>query len=214
MSKTIGKGNDASRGRTRVNGERTRQVLIEACLEHVWSRGYAASSVASIAESAGAPKGSVFYHFPSKDEVVIAAVEEDVAQATSRRKNHLLPNKPGDRPTVARLKSYFQQRLEARRPGKFRQGCLLGNLAAEIDEKVSPALAKAVQKGLVAFESDMMQFLSAAVEAGEVRQDLGISEVAAGLVNGWEGALLRMKLNGSPKPLQSFIDNIPTFLGH
>jgi hypothetical protein len=43
----------------------------------------------------------------------------------------------------------------------------------------------------------------------EIRQDLPIAEVAAGLVNGWEGALLRMKLNGSPKPLESFIETIP-----
>jgi TetR/AcrR family transcriptional repressor of nem operon len=202
----------SARARTRANGELTRQRLIEACVDHVWDRGYAASSVALIAESAGAPKGSVFYHFPTKDEIIIAAVDEYVAQATSRRKKDLLPSAPTDRPTINRLNRYFRQRIEARRATKFRRGCLLGNLAAEVDEKTSPMLAKAVQNGLLAFENDVAQFLRAAAHEGEIRQDLPIAEVAAGLVNGWEGALLRMKLNGSPKPLESFIGTIPAML--
>jgi TetR/AcrR family transcriptional regulator, transcriptional repressor for nem operon len=197
---------------TRANGELTRQRLIEACLDHVWDRGYAASSVALIAESAGAPKGSVFYHFPTKDEIIIAAVDEYVARATARRKKDLLPSSPVDRSTITRLKRYFRRRIEARRATKFRRGCLLGNLAAELDEKTSPKLAKAVQNGLLAFESDLTHFLRAAAREGEIRQDLPIAEVAAGLVNGWEGALLRMKLSGSSKSLESFVETIPTML--
>jgi TetR/AcrR family transcriptional repressor of nem operon len=186
--------------------------LIEACLDHVWDRGYAASSVALIAESAGAPKGSVFYHFPTKDEIIIAAVDEYIARATSRRKKELLRSSAADRSTVTRLKRYFRQRIEARRATKFRRGCLLGNLAAELDEKTSPKLAKAVQNGLLAFESDLAHFLTAAAREGEIRQDLPIAGMAAGLVNGWEGALLRMKLSGSSKPLESFVETIPTML--
>ena len=207
------KQNEKSAGaRTRANGELTRQRLIEACLDHVWDRGYAASSVALIAESAGAPKGSVFYHFPTKDEIIIAAVDENIARATSRRKRDLLPSSPADRSTINRLKRYFRQRIEARRATKFRRGCLLGNLAAELDEKTSPKLAKAVQNGLLAFESDLAHFLTAAAREGEIRQDLPIAGMAAGLVNGWEGALLRMKLSGSSKPLESFVETIPTML--
>jgi TetR/AcrR family transcriptional repressor of nem operon len=85
-------------------------------------------------------------------------------------------------------------------------------LAAEVDEKTSPKLAKAVQNGLLAFENDVAQFLTAAAHEREIRQDLPIAEMAAGLVNGWEGALLRMKLSGSSKPLESFVETIPAML--
>jgi TetR/AcrR family transcriptional repressor of nem operon len=54
-----------------------------------------------------------------------------------------------------RSKRYFRQRIEVRRATKFRRGCLLGNLAAEVNEKTSPKLAKAVQNGLLAFENDV-----------------------------------------------------------
>jgi hypothetical protein len=56
------------------------------------------------------------------------------------------------------------------------------------------------------------QFLTAAAQEGAIRQDLAIAEMAASFVNGWEGALLRMKSNGSPKPLESFIETIATIL--
>jgi TetR/AcrR family transcriptional repressor of nem operon len=210
--KTVRKRSNLPPARTRSNGDETRRRLVEACLEHVWERGYAASSVSLIAEAANAPKGSVFYHFPTKDEFVIAAVQEYVAQAAARRRTDLLPDRPADRPTIDRLKSYFRKRLEARRPTKFRRGCLLGNLAAEVNDASSPMLAKAVQKGLSAFEGDVGTFLEAAARAGEIRTDLRLPAVASGIVNGWEGALLRMKLTGSAKPLEVFIDNLPAML--
>ncbi|WP_158808940.1 TetR/AcrR family transcriptional regulator [Beijerinckia sp. L45] len=198
--------------RTRANGKLTKRRLVEACLEHVWDRGYGATSMALVAEAAGTPKGSVFYHFPTKETMIVAAVAEYVEQATARRKRDLLPDAPSHRPTVTRLKRYFHKRMEARRATNFRRGCLLGNLAAEINDEAVPAIAKAVQQGLQSFEEDVASFLTAACHEGEVRSDLHVEEVSSTLVNGWEGALLRMKLSGSPKPLESFIATVPIII--
>jgi hypothetical protein len=78
------------------------------------------------------------------------------------------------------------------------------NLAAEeVDEKTSAKLAKAIQNGLLAFENDVPRFLAGAAQEREIRKDLPLAEVTVGLVNSQERALLHMKLNGSPKPLEA-----------
>jgi len=54
--------------------ERTRRdQLIEVTIGLVAERGYAATSLARIAQAAGITKGAVLYHFASKDAVVAAA---------------------------------------------------------------------------------------------------------------------------------------------
>ncbi|WP_344591079.1 TetR/AcrR family transcriptional regulator [Actinomadura vinacea] len=50
-----------------------RGQLIEITIGLVAERGYAATSLASIAQAAGITKGAVLYHFASKDAVMAAA---------------------------------------------------------------------------------------------------------------------------------------------
>jgi len=50
-----------------------REQLIEVTIDVVAEHGYAAASLARIAQAAGISKGAVLYHFASKDAVVAAA---------------------------------------------------------------------------------------------------------------------------------------------
>jgi AcrR family transcriptional regulator len=116
----------------RDRGTATRAHLVEAALDHISDFGYGASTIADIAEHAGIPRGSVFYYFPTKDDIVIAAIESYVTQAHARRIEKLLGRWSADHRAIDRFQSYFRSRLEARRKTNFRRGCLLGNLAGEI----------------------------------------------------------------------------------
>jgi AcrR family transcriptional regulator len=53
----------------------TRQALLEATIDAVVARGYAGATVAVIAEYAGVSQGALFNHFPSKADLLGAAVE-------------------------------------------------------------------------------------------------------------------------------------------
>jgi len=68
--------------------EDTRQRILEAALELMIERGYAATSVRDIAEQVRMTKGSLYYHFESKDDLLFAlltplvtAMDEFVGQA-------------------------------------------------------------------------------------------------------------------------------------
>ncbi|AHH94687.1 TetR/AcrR family transcriptional regulator [Kutzneria albida] len=56
----------------------TRQRVLDAAAEVFAARGIAASSVSEIAEAAGMTKGAVYSNFRSKDELILALMEEHV----------------------------------------------------------------------------------------------------------------------------------------
>lgn len=66
------------------SGEQTRQAIFEATLELVAEKGFAATTVDDIAEHAGVAKGTVYYHFNSKAELVEALIVQRLAPLSDR----------------------------------------------------------------------------------------------------------------------------------
>lgn len=58
-----------------VRRENTRQLIVDAAVRLVAERGFSATSVDDIAAAAGVAKGSVYYNFGSKTDVLEAALE-------------------------------------------------------------------------------------------------------------------------------------------
>ena len=54
----------------------TREKLLDITFEEVYIHGYTATSVDTILKKAGIPKGSMYHHFKSKKELVLAMVQE------------------------------------------------------------------------------------------------------------------------------------------
>lgn len=61
----------------RVDGEETRKRILEKAALLFVQKGYGAVSMNEVCETAGVSKGSLYHHFPSKDELFLQVVEED-----------------------------------------------------------------------------------------------------------------------------------------
>jgi TetR/AcrR family transcriptional regulator, acrAB operon repressor len=68
-----------ARSRKGEQAERSRERLIEAATGLFAARGYRATSVQAIAEAAGISRGSIFWHFGSKEGLLWAVVERRFA---------------------------------------------------------------------------------------------------------------------------------------
>ena len=58
-----------------VRRARTRALLIDACLESLVELGYAGTTTSEVARRAGVSRGAQLHHFPTKAELVSAAIE-------------------------------------------------------------------------------------------------------------------------------------------
>jgi TetR/AcrR family transcriptional repressor of lmrAB and yxaGH operons len=64
-----------SSGQTQARGESTRKAFVHATAELLRRQGYTATGLNEIVAHAGAPKGSLYFHFPGgKEELAVAAM--------------------------------------------------------------------------------------------------------------------------------------------
>ncbi len=59
-----------------TNKQTSRDKLLDVTFEEVYKYGYGGAGTASILKRAGVPKGSMYHHFKSKKEMVLAMIEE------------------------------------------------------------------------------------------------------------------------------------------
>jgi AcrR family transcriptional regulator len=67
-------GEHAQERRTQERGIATRAALLDAAVECLVEQGYAATTTIEVAKRAGVSRGAQLHHFPTKAELLIAAV--------------------------------------------------------------------------------------------------------------------------------------------
>jgi AcrR family transcriptional regulator len=65
-------------------GEKTREIL-DAAVATLLAHGYDGLSVAALARDLGIANNAVYWYFPSKDDLVVAAVERMLADIVARK---------------------------------------------------------------------------------------------------------------------------------
>lgn len=175
-----------------------REQLIDAGLKTIYAHGFNGCSVQDITVAAGVPKGSFYNHFESKEALALEALERFWESGTERRA--ILGDTSLD--PVERLRRHFQLLSEAIIRSKFRWGCLIGNFSSEmaVNEDFRTRLGEIYS----AWTTQIASCIEEAASAGKVRAKVPATSVAAFLVNSWEGAVLRAKVEHKRSALDEF----------
>jgi TetR/AcrR family transcriptional regulator, transcriptional repressor for nem operon len=177
-----------------------RRRLLQAGLSLVHARGFAASGVKDITDAAGVPKGSFYAYFPSKEAFAAAILEHYWSDIEAR----LLPILAADGLAQERITRFFHALTDEHEAGDFLLGCLVGKLSLELGGSSEPVRAE-----LVRILGRWDDALTATVRSGQdgsdgVRTDVDAAELAAMLIEAWEGAALRGKVDRSRTPYERF----------
>jgi TetR/AcrR family transcriptional regulator, transcriptional repressor for nem operon len=177
-----------------------RERLLTAAFETLHRNGFNATGVQDITDAAKVPKGSFYNHFESKDALGVEVVEHYAAKSAERRQALV----DGPEAPLARLKAYFKSLNQLGPASGFSRGCLLGNFSAELANQ-SPDIRQALARALADWTKDIARVVAEAQEAGDVGRDLPATTLAAFLLNAWEGAVLRSRVDRSAAPLDAFM---------
>ncbi|HVA23900.1 MAG TPA: TetR/AcrR family transcriptional regulator, partial [Chloroflexota bacterium] len=105
-----------------------RARLVDSARELIHSSNYGAASVQDLCSAAKVNKGSFYYFFPSKRDLVLAALDVQWANAKAKV---LEPSFAADAPPLERILRFFRRAAQAQnRPVVL--GCPFGNLAVEM----------------------------------------------------------------------------------
>jgi TetR/AcrR family transcriptional repressor of nem operon len=175
----------------------TRDALVQAAESLMRTKGYAAFSYADLAEQVGIRKASIHHHFPTKEDLGIAIVEEYIARVRTEF----------DRIEVAhddlqgRLNAYVVA-FRASSEGGLLPLC--GALAAEM-----AALPSGLQKLTHRFFDMQLKWLTSILDQGMTKGEIGPSsktrQKAFFLLSALEGASF---INWATKENDVIADNL------
>jgi len=175
---------------------------VEKGRDRVHRGGFVATSVADIATAAGAPKGSFYNHFASKDDfggAILDSYFEDVREALDETLHS------GKKPALARLRAYFVRLRNYVGQENYARGCLIGNISAEVTSVSEQTRAKLA--GLIGeWTASLARCIEDGQRDGSIRRDLAAEALARLLLDAWQGALLRAKVERAPAALDTFLD--------
>ncbi len=177
----------------------TRERILDRGVIALKEGGYHGTGLKEMLEKIEVPKGSFYHYFESKEHFG-AEVIRYFSKKIAERLDACLEDPTCD--ALNSLKGFFRDEIiQHDREGRL--GCLIGNLAAELGDR--PELCRqALSEGYNAMVSRFEKSLERAQGAGCIRKDIPPRELANFLINGWEGALLRMKMERSVQPLRRF----------
>jgi TetR/AcrR family transcriptional regulator, transcriptional repressor for nem operon len=165
--------------------------------------GYTGTGLVELLEAAGVPKGSFYNHFDSKEAFAVELVRR-YYDGHDRLLASLIAQT--DRSPLERLRSYFEElRRRAAAASPQTRGCLLGMFAVEMAGSSEP-LRQSVSDAFRRWQARVAELLRQAQTGGELDPERDLQPLAAMLLEGWEGALMRSRVSHDLDGLRNFIE--------
>ena len=177
----------------------TKEQLIVAGLNALLEKGFNGVGVQEITEQAGVPKGSFYNHFASKEALGAEIVERYGLNSTRRAillDKTVLP--------LQRLRTHFETLNASFIKSKFERGCLLGNFSAELANQ-SPVIRESLVTLFERWTEDLEVAIADAQSEGAVSSDRDAGDIAAFLLDAYEGTLLRARVQRDRAPFDRFM---------
>ena len=177
-----------------------REHLITSGLETLHRQGFNASAVQDITDAAGLPKGSFYNYFESKEALALEVIDrfgkEQGALGGVLSDESISP--------VERLRRYFALLAANLAAQNYERGCLVGNFSTELADQSRP-IRDRLAATFAGWSRPIEACIRDAQQAGEISRDTDAGALADFLLNSFEGAMLRMKVEKDSSPLDHFM---------
>jgi TetR/AcrR family transcriptional repressor of nem operon len=181
-----------------IKKEINRENLLNKGVALLMQQGYHGTGLQEILDAVQIPKGSFYNYFGSKENFGAEVIKHYITPYIEQVTSYLAEP---DTDALTALQRYFNESIAELERTDFKGGCLLGNLIGEIGDS-SDICRIALQTTLNRYRDALESGIQKAQQEGTIRTDKSAREMADFLVNAWQGALLRMKVEKSIAPLQ------------
>ena len=186
--------------------------LLHAAMDLVWTRSYGAVTVDDICEAAGVKKGSFYYFFKSKDELVAAALDakwEEVRPAYDRIFS-------ASRPALDRLKDAFEYAYQKQKELRDQHGCALGCPFSSVGTELIAAdrtLRDAVQRMIRGKQKYFESAIRDLQAEGQLQAGQDPAVLAMQAYSYFEGVLAQARISDNLEMLRGVYDGVVKLLG-
>ncbi len=189
-----------------TKGEQTRDRILTETTRLILQKGLGATSVSDVLAASGVKKGSLYFHFASKEEIGLAVL----ARAKKRFLTFLDASLTGPTPG-AMLDNFFSRAFANHHQAGFVGGCIFGNTALEASDSCDSFTA-VVDEVFEEWTGRLQQVIEAAQTAGQVRSDLPAQMLACHVVAAVEGGIMLSRLKKDGLPLKNCLESLRALL--
>jgi TetR/AcrR family transcriptional repressor of nem operon len=182
-----------------VTTPNARDQIIAAGMQTVLRKGYNGSGIQDITASAGLPKAAFYSYFESK-EALGAELVRQYGESGPRRFG--LTDK--SIPPLERLRRHFEATSDFYIGMRYELGCLLGNFSAELANQ-SPLIRARLAALFSDWTHDIESAISEAQRTAAISTSAHAGRLAIFLLDSYEGAILRARVEKSRQAFDAFI---------
>lgn len=185
-----------------MSADLTRNRLLDTAARLFHEQGYASTAVSTILREADVNSGSLYYHFSSKEDLVLAVLDrylELLAPILIEPIESLVAD-PIER--VFALLDLYRQGLEET---NCRLGCPIGNLALELSDSL-PAARSRINANFEAWYGHIRRWLEEATDRFPKATDL--NALAQFVLTTMEGAVMQARAHDSIEPFDTSVGQL------
>jgi TetR/AcrR family transcriptional regulator, transcriptional repressor for nem operon len=190
------------------NQHESKTKLLEAALQVIRKKGYQATRVEDICETAGLTKGSFFHHFKSKEELALAAA--DHWNAVTGAMFASAPFRALEDP-LDRLLAYIDFRKSLLQGALVEFTCLAGMLVQEV-YATHPQLREACEHSISGHAATLEPDIAAAMKKYSVHANWTPQSLALYTQAVIQGAIILAKARGGPEVAEMMIDHLRRYV--
>ncbi|HEU5238486.1 MAG TPA: TetR/AcrR family transcriptional regulator, partial [Pyrinomonadaceae bacterium] len=180
----------------------TRDRIVEAARDLFFKQGYVATGVAQILKASNANSGSLYYFFPSKEDLLVAVLEK---YQTLLEPRVLKPAFDRVDDPIERLFAVLEGYRLLLEATNFELGCPIGNLALEVSNS-QPAARKLIIKNFKAWCDAIRRLIEDA--ADRLPRDVEPDALATHVLATMEGSVMLARAYRSFAPFDQAINQL------
>ena len=172
-----------------------KQRMVQAARQLIRERGYHATAISDVLERSGAPRGSVYFHFPGgKPQLAVEAADDHAHEQVQ-----YIDRAAEQADSAAGLvEVYLDLAREGMVNSDYGRGCGIAPLVTEGAQQESPEVGDAGRRGFSAMTDRLaFHFVDFGLDGASAR------ELADAVLAGVEGALVTARAQRSPAPFDA-----------
>lgn len=177
--------------------------MIEAAISLMRASGLDGAGINEIVRKSGAPKGSVYHHFP-QGKMQIATEALDLYSI--RVRDFMVAAMAGRRTPATRVRALFEAFAKRVEEGDFARSCAVGTVSLDLTPEVA-----ALRPRLAALFEDWTATIASHVDLGDSRRTRSYAGL---LLTAIEGAYVRCRAERSSRPFIEAGEWLATLVEH
>jgi len=189
-----------------MSDKNTRERLIDAAFDEIYSKGYQGAALTDILAKAGVHKGSMYHFFANKKEMALAAIDEKMHARFSMKYDFIteLESEYLDR---------FFEMLTNTALLDLKRGCPIANIVQEMSN-LDGDFDKLMKNIYAKFRHGIKDIFDKAVKAKEMKE-CDTTRIALFVAATMEGAILSAKASGETNdyivPIEELINYLKLY---